>query len=163
MKTLILSLAVVVAAATTHAQQPNLAEMASEAGVDWLLGEWAFMRSDGVEMTMSFSLLLNGHAVKQEHKGLKQRFTALIAYDPESREVRHMGADHDGGFTSGTWTAEGGKAILTLRVVKPDGEGGPMITRFVKVDAQTMNMEMSFDEAPELEGQPITMEWKRKS
>jgi hypothetical protein len=33
--------------------------MASEAGVDWLLGERAFMRSDGVEMTMSSSLSLD--------------------------------------------------------------------------------------------------------
>ncbi len=61
-----------------NAQEQTLAEMMSDAGVDWILGEWVDTSDDALEeVTISLSLTAAGNAMRHEARSASYQWTAL--------------------------------------------------------------------------------------
>jgi hypothetical protein len=125
---------------TAHAQK-SLAEAATEAGVDWLLGQWQ-ADNNGDVLALSFKAELDKHVVIVNYKDRRSETTGIILLEPGTMEPKYYAGDNLGGVGTGEWSAEDNKAILKNKHTNIDGKITKIGFTFTKVNADSMEVKI---------------------
>ncbi len=139
LKTVALLLVIFGLTAPVQAQN-TLAELASSAGVEWLLGDWQYVGDNGETVELSFKAELDNHICIVTYKDPRSQGKGIILLESGSMEPKYYAGDNRGGVTTGTWTAEDKKAILKSKNIDKDGQTRKMGIKFAKVDASSMEL-----------------------
>jgi hypothetical protein len=125
---------------TAHAQK-SLAEVATEAGVDWLLGQWQ-SDSNGDVLALSFKAELDKHVIIVNYKDRRSETMGMILLEPGTMEPKYYAGDNLGGAGTGEWSAEDNKAILKHKHTDIDGKITKLGFTFTKVNADSMEVKI---------------------
>lgn len=120
--------------------QSSLGELASQAKVDWLMGDWQATTDNGGTMAVSFKGDLDNHIALVTQKDQRSESKGIIIVDPAGGEPKFYCGNNLGGTGSGVWSAEDGKAVLKYKHTDADGRTMKMGITFTKVDANTMEV-----------------------
>jgi hypothetical protein len=144
--------------------QSSLGELATQAKVDWLMGDWQAVSDSGDTTSVSFKADLDKHIAFVSHKDARGESKGIIIVDPVSGEPKFYSGNSLGGSGTGVWTAEDGKAILKYKQVAADGRTTSMGITFSKVDANSMEVKIyDLNDKGELGSDPrSTVQFKRK-
>ncbi len=143
--------------------QQSLGDMASQAGVEWLAGDWQ-SADDGGSVSISFKPDLNNYVVFVTYKDQRADSKGMIFVDPASSQAKYCSANDQGGAGTGTWSAEKGKAILKYKHTEANGQVARMGITFSKTDSSTMEVKiLDLNEKDQLgDEEKMTAKFKRK-
>jgi len=156
--------AVLVILATGAEAQRKLADLVTEGGFDWMMGEWAATTDEGGKIHSSYKWELNKNLITMGFKMGDFEGLGMIYYVPAEDKVVQVGVDNRGGIAKGTWDADGDKAVARLEYTPVEGEIRRMASVHSKVDANTMKVEFyTMDSDGRLAEEPLgTLEYKRQ-
>lgn len=125
---------------TTARADKSLGELATEAGVDWLMGQWQMENDDADAPTLSFKGELDNHVVVVSYKDQNMETKGMIFLPPGTMEPKYHAGDNKGGVGTGVWSAEESKAILKHTHTDADGKVSKMAFTFAKLDSKSMEL-----------------------
>lgn len=142
MKAVALWLTLSAFAMSVGAQDGGLAGKLSEAGAEWLIGEWTGTDPEGRPFTLTYAQLFDGQAGSVHFKSEGMEMKGLIAVDPSSDDVRQFSVTSTGELVSGTWYDEGGDLILDVSWTTTNGSYNQRSYVYNRVDAKTVKVVM---------------------
>ncbi|MCL5098006.1 MAG: hypothetical protein M1608_10860 [Candidatus Omnitrophica bacterium] len=145
--------------------QPNLVDLANEAGVGWLTGEWQTVNNEGQTVLLAFKPDLDNHIVQVHYKDARSESKGMVVLDPDTRNVKFWSANNLGGVGTGAWSAEDRRAILKYKHTDADGRLFRIGLTFTRLDANQMEVKLyDLSEYGELSSEPRwTATFTRKS
>ncbi len=160
---LAVAVVLVILAAGASAQQ-KLGDLVTEGGLDWMMGKWVAETDDGQELQIIYKWELDKHLLTVYLKIGMYESRGMIFYVPTEEKIVQIGVDNQGGSNTGTWEADGNKAVNKYEHTGADGQTNKMGLAHSKVDANTMKVEVyEVDSSGELADYPsFTEEYKRQ-
>ena len=94
--------------------QRSLESLVSEAGADWMFGQWQGTWEMGEYITLSLSWDLEKHVAVLQWKGPDWEFKGYTVIEPKSEMPKYYGFDSRGSVDKGSWRMEGGELVLRV-------------------------------------------------
>ena len=138
---LVLTLALLGCVTAVQAQK-SLGDLASEAGVDWLAGQWQGVNDSGDSLSLSFTPDLDKNISLVHFKDQNTESKGIVVVDPSTSEPKYFCGNNQGGYGTGVWSVEDKKAVLKYKHTAADGKVTRMGFTFAKVDAETMELKI---------------------
>lgn len=142
LKKIVCLLALVGFVSVAQAQSAKLGDLAAEAGVDWLVGDWQAVTDSGDTIFISFKADLDNRVGSVHFKDRRSESKGIVVLDPVSGEVKYYTGNNRGDVGTGVWSAEDKKAILKYKHTSADGNTSRMGLVFSKVNADTMQVKL---------------------
>jgi hypothetical protein len=144
--------------------QQKLGDLVTEAGFDWMLGNWEATSDEGDKIELVYKWELDKHLIMMRIKVPDNEYHAMIFYKPTEDQVVQITVDKKGGSGKGIWEPDGDKAVLKLEHTSANWETEKMGFVYSKVDNDTMKWEIhEMYSSGELSDYPnITVEFKRQ-
>ncbi len=117
-----------VAALSGAVQASPLSHFAEQAGVTWLIGNWA--TADGA-VTMSFEWRLDKQVIATKMTLPDRQAEGTIALKPATTEANMISVDNKGAVSMGRWSAYEGHPILKSTIESEIGKM-KLATRYIK-------------------------------
>ena len=140
MKSIALWLTLSALALSVGAQDSGLSDKLSEAGAEWLIGEWTGTDREGNAFTLTYAQLFDGKSGSVHFKSEGMEMKGLIAVDPSADEVRQFSVTSTGELVTGTWNDDGGELTLEVRWTASDGSYKQRSYVYQWVDAKTVKV-----------------------
>jgi hypothetical protein len=127
---------------TAARAEKSLGELASEAGVEWLLGQWQLEGDDADGPTLVFKGELDNHVVAVTYKDQRSETKGMIFLPPGTIEPKYYSGDDKGGVGIGAWSVEDNKAVLKNKHTDSEGRTIKMAITFEKLDDKSMEVKI---------------------
>lgn len=92
----------------------SLADLMEQVGLGALIGTWVDADTGGEMVTVTYSWKIKNHALALSVKSQNGNSEAMIALDPATEEVIHIGVDDEGRMSKGKWSSDNGLAVLEV-------------------------------------------------
>ena len=113
---------------TTQAQR-SLDSLVSEAGAEWMFGQWQAQSDNGDTVTLTVSWDLEKHVVLLHVKASDMESKGYTVIEPKSEMPKYYSFDNKGSVGKGSWAMEG--SDLVLRVESESSSRGPWKVGFI--------------------------------
>ena len=127
---------------TVAQAQKSLGDLAADAGLDWLAGQWQAVSDRGDALSISFTPDLDKNIALVHYKDQNTESKGIVVVDPSTSEPRYYCGNNQGGYGTGVWSLEDKKAVLKYKHTAADGKVTRMGFTFAKVDAETMELKI---------------------
>ncbi len=117
----------------------TLAEMASAAGVDWIIGKWA--TEDG-NTSIAYTWKLDKNVIGVAFKMGDREAEGLIMRKPGTKDVIYGAADNKGGMTTGKWNEYNEHPTLVTTNTDAEGTAKKMAAEHIKTDEDTLTVKL---------------------
>ncbi len=113
---------------SAHAQR-SLESLVTEAGAEWMFGQWQASSDNGDSVTLNVSWDLDKHVAILHVKSTDMESKGYTVKDPKSEEIKYLSFDNRGSVGKGSWAMESGE--LVLRVESESADRGPWKAGFI--------------------------------
>lgn len=107
----------------------DLGDVLRKSGWDRIVGTWVDADTRGGEVKAVYAWKFENKVVEVTSTTRERETTALMALHPKTGDVVHVGADDQGGGSTGKWKIEDGDAVLEVKYVTADGDEGEVSFR----------------------------------
>jgi hypothetical protein len=119
----------------------DLGSVLRDARWDRLIGTWVDPGTRGKNFKTTYTWKIKDVLIETVHKDSSSESVALIAINPETGDIRHMGGDAGGSMFTGTWTfAKSGDATLEVAYANTDSQKGTLKLRYRLKDDDTLDL-----------------------
>ncbi len=122
--------------------QQKLGDLVTEGGFDWLIGKWQATTDEGDKFELVYEWGLEKYMATIRFKTPDLEYRGIIFYKPTEDKIVQVGVDNQGGNGTGTWEAQGNKAVLKHEHIGADWQSSKMGFAHLKVDANAMKWEI---------------------
>ena len=163
-RTILTMAAILVIASAGASAQDKLGDFVTEAGFDWLIGNWEATGDEGDKFELIYKWELDKHLLTMQLKWANNEYRAMIFYKPTEDKIVQITVDNQGGTGKGTWEPDGDKAVLKHEHTDSDWQTTKMGFVHSKVDENTIKWEgHELDSSGELSDYSFfTIEFKRQ-
>lgn len=137
MKPAVLLLTLCALTISAPAQAGGLSSKLSEAGAEWLIGEWTGIDPMGDAFTLTYGQEYDGQAGSVLFKGASLEMKGLIALNPATDEIRQFSVTSTGILVTGTWDDDGSGLTFEATWTMPDGSRKERSYVYQWIDAKT--------------------------
>ena len=109
--------------------QRSLDSLVSEAGAEWMFGQWQGQSENGDTVTLNISWDLEKHVVILHVKAGDMESKGYTVIEPKAELPKYYSFDNRGSVGKGGWNLENGD--LVLRVESESADRGPWKSGFV--------------------------------
>jgi len=144
--------------------QKSLESLVSEAGTEWMFGQWQAQTDSGDTVSLNFSWDLDKHVIVLHVKAGDMESKGYTVVEPKSEQPKYYSFDTKGEVGKGSWNQENGELVLRVESEGPDR--GPRKMGFVFTGSASTGLQVRMHEiesSGELSTSPrATFKFKKK-